>query len=108
MRFFEPATLARPTDPGTSHLAAQDARLAQLRLDHFQKILDAVARHPGLTAQELAAVCPLTNEQIHRRIAEMEDAGLIRRPAAKICTVTERKALTIYATGASLELQPHR
>lgn len=96
------ATLARPTDPGTSHLAASHAKLAATRMEHFCAILDAVIAHPGLTAQELAQVCPLTNEQIHRRIKEMEEAGLIRRPSARTCTVTGHKALAIYPTSRAI------
>lgn len=106
-RFTPPAKpaehLARPTDPGTSHLAARHAHLAAIREEHFAAILEAVAKHPGLTAQELADHCALTNEQIHRRIKEMVDAGLLARPSARTCTKTDRQALVIYATARALQ-----
>ncbi len=89
----KPAPLARTTDPGTSHAAAREIvpHLAGLRL----AAVEAVGRHPGLTATELSRAEGITDPRVlNRRLGECESMGLVRRGPARVCSVTGRSAAT--------------
>ena len=76
LSMFEPHTLARKSDPSTSHAAA--ARVGEFRKMQHDTIL-RVLRHRGqLTAFDIAAFCALDAHEIGKRLSEMERVGLIR------------------------------
>jgi hypothetical protein len=90
----EAHTLARTTDPESSHLAAEhvvSGRAASQRA----AVLVAVEEHPGLTSFELAAHCRLDRWQIARRLPEIERlTRLVRRGHKRVCSVSGMQALT--------------
>lgn len=72
---------ARRTDPDTSREAAKQSH--GLAAEHVEKIRCALQcieqqMRSDATAHELAYFTGLTNVQISRRLAEMEEAGLIK------------------------------
>lgn len=79
--------LARRTDPQTSRDAAAELKINALQAD----ALDAVRRHPGSTARELAAI---EGWDVWKRISELADAGMIRETGVRKCTISGRKART--------------
>lgn len=66
---------ARTTDPGTSKVAAGNAK--QFARGHFLKILQGLA-YGAQTAQELYSTTGLTVVQILRRTADLERASAIK------------------------------
>jgi hypothetical protein len=70
--YGSPAVLARPSDPATSHEAAQRAPVA----GHCRLILDALAAGPA-GASGIAELCGLVPHQVNKRIHELAKAGQI-------------------------------
>lgn len=69
-----PETLARRTDPATSHQAAR--RVAEFSGEHHRQIRAVLAGHPeGLTVYEIAALCRLDAHAVGKRMGELERAG---------------------------------
>lgn len=86
-------TLARRTDPQTSHEAA---RRAEGRLSLYQwEALQACRAHPGMTATEMAKARGWDDPRvINRRLGELALAGLVRATGSRPCDVTGRTAMT--------------
>jgi hypothetical protein len=84
--------LARRGHPETSQRGAEDAagRLGQMR----QAVLEAVTRHPGLTASELERAEGVLGRTYGRRLPELAAHLMVRRGEARPCTVTGRAATT--------------
>lgn len=94
---MDPTTLARTTDPETSHEAAEFIVPKVNRLQTWAAM--CVRERPGLTSAELAReYCPLDPRRIGRRLAECERFGMVRRGEARKCTVSGRNAATWYPT----------
>ena len=76
---------ARPTDPITSHRAAdsmnKDGKLAKQQDD----ALRAIRLCQGRTAKELESVFYDTHGKIHRRVADLVRKGLVRREYPEGC-----------------------
>ena len=66
---------ARTSDPGTSHVAADNAK--RFARGHFHKILRGLELRPQ-TAKELYSTTGLTSVQISRRMADLERAKAIK------------------------------
>jgi hypothetical protein len=88
------STLARATDPLSSHIAGQDA--SAFAANHRAEIIKLVVQHPGKTAAELAQLCDLDRYQIGRRLKEIEHSGKIRRGIIRTCTVGRKVATTWF------------
>lgn len=69
-------SLARNTDPITSHQAA--ARAACFKASHADRILDGLAELRHATVHELSAHIGLAVVQIARRMPEMQSKGQVR------------------------------
>ena len=69
-------SLARNTDPITSHQAA--ARAAGFKESHAGRILDGLAELRHATVHELSAHIGLAVVQIARRMPEMQNKGQVR------------------------------
>lgn len=70
-----PHTLARASDPSTSHLAAHMA--TNLAADHRRRVQDAMATAPyPLGAEQIAELCGLDAYQVRKRLPELEEQGL--------------------------------
>lgn len=94
--------LARSGDPDTSHEGAE--YIARKVGRHQRIILELVQKYPGNTARELQRMFHGADSQaVHKRIGEMERAGLVVRKGTKRCEVTGRKAMRIFARQASRE-----
>lgn len=71
---IDPRTLARRTDPGTSHSAA--ARVREFAKQHRDQIMGVLKQHSvGLTVHEIASLCRLDAHAIGKRMAELERDG---------------------------------
>lgn len=68
--------LARSSDPGTSHGAADEAK--QLQARHHRIILAALEAHGPAGKDRLAVLTALTGVQVCRRLVELERAGRIK------------------------------
>ena len=73
----DPRTLARSSNPATSHMAA--GRVNEFASGQHALILAVLREHgvDGLTAHEIAGHCDLLAHAIGRRLNELERAGLI-------------------------------
>lgn len=86
-------TLARSTDPSTSSQAAASIqpKLAGLQAE----VLTLIQAHPNKTARELERIAlgniP-TADSVHKRVSELHEAGSIRSPGVRRCSVTGRTA----------------
>ena len=68
-------TLARKTDPFTSHEAA--ARVGEFAGNHHLRITIALFHNPtGLTVHEIAALINLDYNSVARRMCELQRTGL--------------------------------
>jgi len=69
-------THARNTDPNTSHEAAAaiEPKLGALCI----RIRDTMALHKPMIHDDLAQLMGLNPEQVHKRLSDLRDAGVIR------------------------------
>lgn len=78
-----PRAHARRNDPVTSHEAAVAANAKGMPSEHGMIVLQVLRDRNGLTVSEIAERCPLSREQIGRRMAELDDrAGRLGLVAA--------------------------
>ena len=90
---FDPAALARRTDPPESKSAARavaDGAVAE----QVRTLAAMVAAHPHRTGNELGRYGPLDARQVSRRLSNAVVAGLIVRGPSRKCGVTMRQAAT--------------
>jgi len=76
---FNFESLSRSSDPPSSKAAAQMMVESGAVLSHEAIILNLLQHYPGRTAKQLAALGPLDNVKILRRMKKMEERGLVRR-----------------------------
>jgi hypothetical protein len=81
--------LARNSDPGTSHAAADAAKDLQAR--HHRIILAALEQHGPAGKDRLAALTCLTGVQVCRRLSELDGLGLAK-PTGKTVKSTAGRA----------------
>lgn len=91
--------LARRDDHSQSKDAADHIVRSKKREEHFVAIEKLLLDHPGQTCRELGQHGVLTDDQIHKRVGEMEKAGRLVRPITRKCNVTGRKAYVCYLPG---------
>lgn len=95
--FEQFAAVVRPSDPATSHVAADEvaSKLAGLR----REFVEGVRRCGGsATANEAAAAMSgdhSIRESIRKRAKECVDRGLVKIEAARVCNVSGSLA-TVY------------
>lgn len=70
----EPRTLARRTDPATSHAAA--ARVNEFAGSHRAQVLAALKLHGPMTADQIATRTRLQSQQVNKRLPECQRLGL--------------------------------
>lgn len=85
---------ARGSDPMTSKLAAEQLEASGQLTQQQLLVANLVLRYPGLTARELARRYPVSHEIVHKRMAECERRGKVRRGEPRRCQVTGRMAIT--------------
>ena len=81
-------TMARSTDPATSHAAAHAARELQAR--HHRLILAALEQHGAAGKDRLAVLTALTGVQVCRRLGELQKLGLIRETGRTVKSTAGR------------------
>lgn len=105
----DPRTLARRTDPGTSHAAA--ARVSEFAKKHRELILQVLTMHPaGMTVHEIASLCRLDAHAVGKRMAELEREGEVEvardlmgemtrpSPSGRLARVWRRVVLHVTGT----------
>lgn len=95
---------ARATDAASSHAAAARHTASGRRGVNMLRVLALVAAAPGATSVELyeagvaaarGTLAPaLDRHEVSRRLADLEDAGLVRRGAPRACRVRGSVMLT--------------
>lgn len=100
------SVLARNTDIGTSHAAAQHVANSGIQQDQQAKAAAAVKLHPGLTSMKLAQVTGLDRYMLARRLPELLKTEQVWRGPAMPCPVSGRSACTWWpvAQGENLAL----
>ena len=97
---FTAKYLARRDDPATSKAAA--VAIARVLGAAQQNALEAVQRHTGKTANEIADADGVRDiRTINRRLGELEHMGLVTRGPARACKLTGRVAATWTAGGGA-------
>jgi DNA-binding IclR family transcriptional regulator len=79
-------TLARTTDPHTSHDVAEAVTTSGKAQAHRALALREVRALPGQTSGELAAAAGLERHEAARRLSDLKNAGLVLQGAARRCT----------------------
>jgi len=89
---FDPRSLARSTDPETSHRAA--AEIAPTLRGRQAWALGQVRANPGRTANELARLAGLSDPRtLNRRLCELRTQGLVKNTHARRCEVSGRQCM---------------
>ena len=110
MDLFSPAS--RRTDPATSHTAEAKHTVLGKRAERMRQVLCLIIDSPGATTGELSRYMhskhpelPLRTvaESPHKRVADLEDRGLVRRGGKRICLDSGYDCLTWYPTQAGID-----
>lgn len=80
--------MARMRDPGTSHMAAAQAK--ELAKRHNRLILDALHMHGPLGKDGIASRTMLTGVQVARRLSDLEKAGMATPTGKTVASTTGR------------------
>ena len=89
---FDARTLARRTDPPTSHAAAEQAEPVINR--HHRIIMGYLADLPfGGTSYDIAGGVGLENQQVNKRMRELERNGLVLESERRGLTPSGRSAI---------------
>ena len=86
-------TLARNTDPESSHLAAEYMDASGKRSTNQKTILEYIGRNHGMTAAEIGAGTGLGQHEASRRLSEMAGRDVMRGGIRK-CSIKGTKMLT--------------
>lgn len=86
---FEPRTLARHTDPVTSHEAA--ARVREFARGQCAEILSILREHRLLGAEEIAALTRIDAYSVRKRLADLHNAGHAEPTERTRITISGRK-----------------
>lgn len=87
--FAPRSPLVRTSDRATSHAAADAA--SEFEHEHERLILEALAAGPG-TKDEIAARCGLMEQQVIRRMAQLERTGRVADTGMTRPTASRRNA----------------
>ena len=106
---YQPAS--RNTDPNTSHKAEREFTLGD-RAVRCRQVLQLIVDSPGATCGELARYMhskypelPIASavESPHKRVADLEGYGLVRRGDTRRCLDSGRERITWYPTDKGLD-----
>lgn len=85
---------ARRSDPESSHRAAEEVTASGRRAAQLAQVIAAVRKHPGRTSMELARLTGLDRYLLARRLPEAATAGAVAKGQQRVCSVSDRLALT--------------
>ncbi len=88
-----PSTIARASDPVSSHLAAAEVTRNGTRAAQADAVLGSVRKWPGKTSRELAILMGADRHMVARRCPELAPA-LIRQGEMRVCSQGLRQAVT--------------
>jgi predicted HTH transcriptional regulator len=86
-------TLARNTDPSTSHEAVERIEASGKRATHKESLLKAVQAVPRQTSAEYANLVGLERHEAARRLADLKNDGLVEQVDKRVCVVRGTKAM---------------
>ena len=98
-------TIARATDPITSHLAATEITRSGARRAQADAVLTLVRNHPGKTSAELADLGNVDRYMVARRLPEMRGATLTQGEP-RVCGISQRQAVTWWPITNSQKMDP--
>lgn len=87
-------TIARNTDPETSHEAAERITESGSRVPQCAIVLDAVRQHPGSTAAEIGEYTRLGHVPAQRRLGDLLRQGTVRQGEPRACYVKGSRMCT--------------
>lgn len=87
-------TLARRTDPDTSHDAAKRHGASGRRQSNKLRLLAAVKTWPKRTSAEYAALTYLERHEAARRLSDLKNDGLVIQGERRTCDVQGTSAVT--------------
>ena len=93
-------TMARASDPSTSHAAAAEVTASGVAAAQRAKVLAVVVAQPGLCSDEIAQAAGLQRHASGRRCPELERLGLVRKGAARPSRITGRSCVTWWPARA--------
>lgn len=80
-------------DPITSFAAGERMIKSGAKQTHAKQVFEALSRHGGLTAAELAEVIGMDRYEVQRRLADLKNTGLAEHGPERFCAV--RKSLCV-------------
>lgn len=101
-RTLESIPNARATDPESSHLAGDHVTLSGVRATQGQVVLQAVKQAPGRTSREISHPFGMSLDRyaVARRLADLEDMGLVYKGESKRCLIAGTMAVTWWPGAA--------
>lgn len=89
--------IARRKDPKSSHEAADEITRSGNRASQAQEVLALVRRHQGHTSLELSRFSrTLDRYQVARRLADLNEAGLVYQGQLRNCSIGKRLAVAWF------------
>lgn len=83
--------IARPTDPATSHEAAESVTRDGTRARMMRLALELVQKHPGRTAKELEQLSGHSDGEVRKRL--LRHLGRVRNGEPRVCGVSGKRAM---------------
>jgi DNA-binding MarR family transcriptional regulator len=87
-------SMARRTDPASSHAAASDLARSGKHEGQCLAVLAWVHKHPGRTSRELAELSGMDRHLVAKRTADLEHKQLARKGAMRACSISGKQAVT--------------
>lgn len=99
--------MARLQDPSTSKQAAEEHVISGEYHRDLDEVFDALKKHPGLTARELARDAGLPADMVWKRLSDLkrDNKAFASEVLKRRCTVTRKVARVWYAGGIQAQLQ---
>lgn len=79
MTGYEKTNIARRNDPATSHAAAREITYSGRRATQSERLHGVVRRNPGQTSGMIRELSGMSDTQVSRRLADLENAGIIHK-----------------------------
>ena len=87
-------TLARNTDPDSSHLVANWLDAEGISFKQCEKVLMALKNFEGTTSAELAKRSKFDRHLVARRLSDLKNKNLVYQGESKKCSVNNRSSVT--------------
>ncbi len=84
-------SLAKRTDPASSYMTTSKLHKSGAARTQARRVLECLRRHSPATGAEVGRRMGGDRYAAHRRLSELERAGLVERAGFRRCEVTNRK-----------------